>query len=239
MGNASSTVPTPRDDAAKYEARYEADTTTPAAGTDANDNQGDEEKARGPQQRTSGLLDARAGDAVKSPQATHITVPAIKAVRGSRNSATSNESSARGYYALPLQAPPPAGRTCRDYAEGMEGTFYCPGGADCLSNYSVYGTGPYSGDSSPCLAARHAGALPSCRYVALTPAGLLMRNGAVREADRRRMDVCDRGGPAGYFTVKVEAGRPAYSGSTAGGVTSSACGPCRFSIAVGPATGPS
>jgi hypothetical protein len=46
---------------------------------------------------------------------------------------------------------------CTDYEEGKSGTYFCDG--KCGSFRTVWGTNPYTGDSSACVAARHAGVI--------------------------------------------------------------------------------
>ncbi len=47
-------------------------------------------------------------------------------------------------------------KKCTDYTKGEEGLFACDG--KC-SGGSVWGSGPYTSDSSACRAARHAGVI--------------------------------------------------------------------------------
>ena len=51
-------------------------------------------------------------------------------------------------------------KQCTDYSKGDDGFFACPGQAQCgRQTGSVWGTGPYTADSSICAAARHNGTI--------------------------------------------------------------------------------
>jgi hypothetical protein len=50
-----------------------------------------------------------------------------------------------------------AKKKCTEYSKGQEGFFVCDG--KCGNSGSVWGSGPYTSDSSVCRAARHAGVI--------------------------------------------------------------------------------